>query len=87
MFLPNGYELNKTWGMWLLYLLVDGIYPPWDIFAGPNSAPATERDLNVTKQHEAIRKDIERLFWMFTRSGSYIQDWEAWKEQWNCNSH
>lgn len=62
MTVPEGYSLNGSPRSWLLYMLVDGIYPEWSIFVGPNSAPLNDRELHMTKRQESVRKDIERFF-------------------------
>lgn len=46
----------------MLYLLGDGIYPDWPLFAKPIHHPANEREQLYSKRQEAIRKDIERCF-------------------------
>ena len=43
-------------------MLADGIYPPWCIFAKPNSAPINETETVYTKSQESVKKDIERFF-------------------------
>ena len=45
-----------------LYLLGDGIYPNWPLFAKPIHQPTDEGQKCYTKRQEAIRKDIERCF-------------------------
>ena len=44
------------------YFLVDGIYPPWTIFARPIHDPANKMGRKYTEAQEALRKDIERAF-------------------------
>lgn len=44
------------------YFIVDGIYPPWMIFARPIHSPMCESESRYTKLQEALRKDIERCF-------------------------
>jgi Plant transposon protein len=62
MLLPDGYYLNNVHRHWLLYSLVDGIYPQWSIFLGPNHAPVNDRESHATLQQESARKDVERFF-------------------------
>lgn len=61
MTLPEGYVLNGHRRHWLLYMLSDGIYPEWCIFAKPNHAPLNDMDSHYTKMQEGQRKDIERF--------------------------
>ena len=46
----------------LPYMLADGIYPKWPIFAIPMSEPTTDKEKKYTKLQESVRKDIERAF-------------------------
>ena len=62
MELPEGYKINGITRQWLFYMLSDGIYPQWCIFAKPNNAPMTESESIYTKTQESVRKDIERFF-------------------------
>ena len=62
MELPEGFQINGIVRRWLLYMLADGIYPPWCIFAKPNNAPINEKETVYTKSQESVRKDIERFF-------------------------
>ena len=55
------YKLNGTTRDYL-YFLVDGIYPPWAIFAKTNPEPIGEEELYYKTRHEHVRKDIERAF-------------------------
>ena len=57
----NSYKINSNRRDWL-YFLVDGICPPWSIFAEADPAPTNEKNLKYTKRHERVRKDIERAF-------------------------
>ena len=62
MHLPEGYILDGKRHNWLLYFLVDGIYPKWAIFVGPCHSPASEQEAYMTKRQEAVRKAVERFF-------------------------
>ena len=62
MELPEGYKLIGVTRNWLLYMLSDGIYPPWCIFAKPNHTPITEKYTLYTRLQKSVRKDIERFF-------------------------
>ncbi|KAI0563688.1 Plant transposon protein [Gracilaria domingensis] len=62
MTIPEGYVVNGVHQSGLLYYLVDGIYPPWSVFVGPNDAPLNDREANMTQRRESTRKDIERMF-------------------------
>ena len=62
MRLEDGYALNGIKRQWLLYFLVDGIYPDWAIFIGPMKAPTNEQEHFLKKRQEGRRKDIERFF-------------------------
>lgn len=42
----------------VLICLVDGIYPPSSIFAGPTRAPLSEKDQNMKTRQEAVRMYI-----------------------------
>lgn len=59
MSIPGGYSVNGVMRSWLLYILVDGIYPDWAIFVGPNHAPLNDKERHMTKRQEAVRKNIE----------------------------
>lgn len=58
----EGYTINGVKRYWLLYVLADGIYPDWCIFAKPNHAPLNEKESYYSSRQEAQRKDIERFF-------------------------
>lgn len=62
VYIPGGYKVNGELRLWLLYILVDDIYPPWAIFVGPNHSLVNEKQLNMTKRQEAVRKNIEGFF-------------------------
>jgi Plant transposon protein len=44
------------------YLLADGIYPEWPIFAKTFVHPATEKEKLYSNMQESARKDVERIF-------------------------
>lgn len=44
------------------YLLVDGIYPSYDVFVSTISHPVDEAQRFFAKRQESVRKDVERLF-------------------------
>lgn len=46
----------------MLYLLADGIYPDWIIFAKPIHHPTTVQEKEYSKLQESVRKDVERCF-------------------------
>lgn len=60
--LPDGSVLNGNRRRWLLYLLGDGAYPRWSIFARPIAAPANEMEAYAGEQQACVRKDVERFF-------------------------
>jgi len=62
MKLPAGYALNGKERKALLYILTDGIYPEWTIFAKPIQAPISERQSYYTRRQEGQRKDFKRIF-------------------------
>ena len=62
MNLPEGYVINNIRRSWLLYMLGDGIYPPWSIIVLPIRAPTNERQGCMTLRQEGRRKDVERFF-------------------------
>ena len=45
-----------------LFILVDGIYPPYSRFVKGITYPVTRREKKFTQWQEAVRKDIERAF-------------------------
>jgi hypothetical protein len=45
-----------------MYMLVDGIYPPYSRFVRANPVPVSEVEKMFTKWQESARKDIERAF-------------------------
>ena len=52
----NG-SVDRRW-----YLLADGIYPKWSIFAKTIACPVTESESRYATRQESCRKDVERLF-------------------------
>ena len=62
MRLPEGYKMNGAVRQWIMYFLVDGIYPSYAIFVGPRKDQTSEKDQFMTKRQESRRKDVERLF-------------------------
>jgi len=46
----------------LRYYLVVGIYPRFAFLISQHSTPSTEEQTTLNRLHEAIRKDVERLF-------------------------
>ena len=44
------------------YMLADGIYPDWAVFAKPIGSPITMAEKAYTKKQESIRKDVERAY-------------------------
>lgn len=46
----------------MMYLLADGIYPEWPIFAKPIQPSAEEDEKRYSGKQEAVRKDVERFF-------------------------
>jgi len=46
----------------LPYYLVDGIYPRYAFLLSPQPTPSTEELTTFNRLHEAIRKDVDRLF-------------------------
>ncbi len=55
-----------------MFVLTDGIYPPYSRFVGGVKSPITEAEKKFTAWQESARKDIERAFgviqgcWKFT---------------------
>lgn len=45
-----------------VYFLVDGAYPDWAIFVSTCKHPINEKEKIFSKQQEAVRKDVERVF-------------------------
>lgn len=71
--LPGGVERR------LAYLLGDGIYPRWPIFALPIHASDNIHEETYTKRQEGRRKDIERAFGVLqARFGILRQDDHRW---------
>lgn len=52
----NGHQRKQ------LYLLVDGIYPPWAIFVNTISESSLKKEKLFAAAQEAMRKDVERAF-------------------------
>ena len=50
----------------LLYYLVDGIYPRLAFFVSPFPNPTTEVEVTLNRLQEVLRKDVERLYDVFT---------------------
>ena len=50
-----------------LCFLADGIYPDWSIFLRTIGAPIGPRECKYAKQHEFVRKDVERGFGKFVK--------------------
>jgi len=50
----------------LLFFLVDGIYPRFAFFVAPYPNPQTREQRTFNLLHEALRKDVERLFGILT---------------------
>jgi len=50
----------------LLYYLVDGIYPRFSFFVYPFPNPTTEVEVTLNRLQEVLRKDVERLYAVFT---------------------
>jgi hypothetical protein len=50
-----------------LGFLADGIYPDWSIFLRTIGAPFGDRECKYAKQHEFVRKDVERGFGKFVK--------------------
>lgn len=48
------------------YFLTDGIYPPWSIFISTYPYAVTDKEKKFSKQQEAVRKDVERVFAVLT---------------------
>jgi len=46
----------------MAYLLTDGIYPEWAVFAKPFSAPSCQKTKHYNVLHSAARKEVERAF-------------------------
>ena len=46
----------------LLYLLADGIYPNWPVFAKPMHRAESAGEKRYSQRQETVRKDVERLF-------------------------
>jgi Plant transposon protein len=44
------------------YCLADGIYPRWRIFIASITNPRTVKEKAFSKQQEAVRKCVERVF-------------------------
>ena len=55
------YEVNGKKGD-LLYILADGIYPSWALFAMTIPSPETEEEKNYSAAQESALKDVERAF-------------------------
>lgn len=45
-----------------MYLLVDGIYPPWSIIINTIRSLVSDNERRFSKQQEGCRKDLERVF-------------------------
>eukprot|EP00644_Phytophthora_capsici_P011368 jgi/Phyca11/49034/gw1.37.263.1 len=60
------YKLGKT-ERDLPFLLADGIYPNWSVFAKGIATPTSQKEKNYTKLHSALRKDVERAFGVLQR--------------------
>lgn len=59
----DGYHIEETKPPHhLLYLLGDGIYPHWPIFALPLPKSTDPLEKQYSFKQESIRKDVERLF-------------------------
>jgi len=59
------YTVNGTTST-LLYYLVDGIYPRFAFFVSPFPNPTTEVEVTLNRLQKALRKDVERLYAVFT---------------------
>ena len=59
-FTANG--TNRT----LLYYFVDGIYSRFALFVSPVPIPTTQVPVTLNRLHEALRKDVERLYAVLT---------------------
>ncbi|XP_022030755.1 uncharacterized protein LOC110931676 [Helianthus annuus] len=44
------------------YYLTDGIYPTWSVFVKSFPYPHIVKEKKFKRQHEAVRKDVERAF-------------------------
>lgn len=62
---PEKYNVNGTTRDYF-YFLVDGIYPAWSIFVTTIKNPLNEKEKAFSKQQEAVRKDVERVFAVLT---------------------
>ena len=58
---PVEYTLNGTSRL-MPYLLVDGIYPSWQVFVKGFTAPITEKQKLFAAMVARVRKDIERAY-------------------------
>ena len=57
------YNILPTGRVWTrMYLLSDGIYPNWGMFAKPIKGGETVEERRYSGNQEAVRKDVERLF-------------------------
>lgn len=65
------------------YMLADGIYPEWSVFAKTIEKPLGNKRKNYSKQQESSRKDVERCFgvlqarWRILDTPSRL--WSAYK--------
>lgn len=64
----------------IMYLLADGIYPHWPIFAKPNKQ-STDADVKrYSGKQESVRKDIERMFGVVqSRFGILRHEVKGWR--------
>lgn len=60
--LTEGFSLSGTLRNWMLYFLVDGIYPEWAMFSRPSHTATTKKGSHYSKMQESERKAVERLF-------------------------
>jgi len=68
----NTYKLNGRKRAWV-YFLMDGIYPPWSIFAKTLPFLAFENELTYAKMHKYVRKDIKRAFGVLVSKFSILE--------------
>ena len=66
------YVLKGTMRDWI-YILTDGIYPPWACFQKGFSQPMTDKQKLFSRKLAAVRKDVERAFGILKRRWLWLK--------------